>query len=83
MPPQAGDALVMLTMIAVGCGIFLRIVAKEKHRRERYLMWRLEEKTRELEQAQQDKPAEQESETAAAAPGETSEAEPNQADQPT
>lgn len=47
-----------LLILAVGAGIFLRLVGREKHRRERHLQFRLEEQVRKLKE-QQDLEAEQ------------------------
>ena len=45
------DGTLILTglIIATGCGLFLRLVAKETQRRERYLQLRLAEKLKEQE----------------------------------
>jgi len=36
--------LLILTLLAVGLGIFIRLVAKEKHRRDKHLLARLQAK---------------------------------------
>ena len=48
MPPPDYQTLLMVLIAVSGAGIFLRIVAKEKHRREKWLQFRLEEKLKEL-----------------------------------
>lgn len=48
MPPPDYQTLLMVFIALLGGGIFLRIVAKEKHRREKWLQFRLEEKLKEL-----------------------------------
>ena len=56
IPMPVDDAHLMVVIMAVlaGCGIFLRLVGKEKNRRERYLRQRLEDKILELKkQAEQ------------------------------
>lgn len=42
----------LVICLVLGMGIFLHVVAKEKHRRERWLTLRLEEKIKELKQRQ-------------------------------
>lgn len=42
-----------LLILFAGMGIFLRLVAKEKHRREKHLLFRLEEKIRKLREEQE------------------------------
>lgn len=37
-----------LITAALGAGVFIRLVAKEKHRREKYLQFRLEEQIRKI-----------------------------------
>jgi len=44
-----GHTLLIVLILAAGTGMFLRLVAKEKHRRERHLELRLQEKVKELE----------------------------------
>ena len=46
------DAQTLLTLLVVagGSGVFLRLVAKEKHRREKHLAFRLLEEVKELEE---------------------------------
>ncbi len=43
--------LVTGLIVLAGAGLFVRIVAKEKHRREKHLQWRLLEQARKQEQA--------------------------------
>jgi hypothetical protein len=45
-----GQILSVLLVVAIGAGIFLRLVAKEKHRRERHLQFRLEEQLHNIEE---------------------------------
>lgn len=45
--------LVHLLILITGCGAFLRLVGKEKHRREKYLQLRLEETLEELRKHQE------------------------------
>ncbi|MEP0843987.1 MAG: hypothetical protein HRF43_14890 [Phycisphaerae bacterium] len=40
-------------ILLVGTGIFLRLLAKEKHRREKHLQYRLEEHVRKLREEQE------------------------------
>ena len=42
------NILLTLAVLMAGAGIFLRLVAKEKHRREKWLQFRLEEKIKKL-----------------------------------
>ncbi len=44
-----GHILQTVVVLSLGVGIFLRLVAKEKHRRERHLQFRLEEQVRKIE----------------------------------
>lgn len=44
MPFADGQSLLIIFIVLLGCGLFLRMVAKEKRRRERYLEVRLMEK---------------------------------------
>jgi len=46
MPTYDASILLVLAMIACGTGIFLRLVAKEKYRREKWLQIRFEEQLR-------------------------------------
>jgi hypothetical protein len=48
MPPADYQTLLTVLLSLLGGGVFLRIVAKEKHRREKWLQFRLEEKLKEL-----------------------------------
>ena len=50
MPLIDADMLLTLLIVACGSGLFLRLVAKEKHRREQHLELRLQEKIKELEE---------------------------------
>ena len=50
-----GHTWLVVFSVAWGTGIFLRLVAKEKHRREKYLSLRLLEKARELEEEEEHK----------------------------
>lgn len=45
-----GSLITTGLILAAGCGLFLRLVAKEKHRREKHLQMRLEEKIQEQEE---------------------------------
>ena len=51
------DSHLMTTLLVmfVGSGVFLRIVAKEKHRREKHLQLRLMEKAKELKEEEERK----------------------------
>jgi len=51
MPVMDGATLLVLFIVACGSGLFLRLVAKEKHRRERHIQQRFLEKVKELEEA--------------------------------
>jgi len=42
----------MLLVLAGGVCVFLRLVAKEKHRREKWLQYRLDKKIKELQEKQ-------------------------------
>lgn len=42
MAPMDLHTLLMTLMIAAGAGLFLRIIGKEKYRRERWLLYRQE-----------------------------------------
>lgn len=42
------DTMITVFILLLGSGLFLRLVAKEKHRREKYLLLRLHEKAEEL-----------------------------------
>lgn len=46
MPFMDGQSLVTILGVLIGVGIFLRMVAKEKRRREKHLEYRLYEKMR-------------------------------------
>lgn len=48
MLPADYQTLLTALIAASGAGIFLRITAREKHRREKWLQFRLEEKLNEL-----------------------------------
>lgn len=61
MPIDNPHNLLIMMTILMGTGVFLRLVGKEKHRREKYLKQRLEDKINELK-----KQAEQQAEQAAA-----------------
>ena len=50
MPLPDGHTLLTLFIVACGAGAFLRLVAKEKCRREKHLDLRLHEKMKELEE---------------------------------
>ncbi len=52
IPPELGPLPTLIALIAGG-SLFLRIVAKEKHRREKWLQFRLETKIKELKDKQQ------------------------------
>jgi hypothetical protein len=45
MPYMDGQTLLTVLILLAGTGLFLRMVAKEKHRREKHLEYRLFEKT--------------------------------------
>lgn len=54
MPIDNPHNLLIMMTILFGTGVFLRLVGKEKHRREKYLKQRLEDKINELKkQAEQ------------------------------
>ncbi len=42
----------MLMVLVGGVAVFLRLVAKEKHRREKWLQYRLDKKIKELQEKQ-------------------------------
>jgi len=48
VPLMDGHMLLIVLIVACGSGIFLRLVAKEKRRREKHLELRLQEKIKEL-----------------------------------
>jgi len=52
MPSPDFHTLLTAIILAGGAGIFLRLVGKEKHRRETWLQLRLNEKIEELKEAQ-------------------------------
>ncbi len=52
MPPPDPPTLFMLLVMAGGVCVFLRLVAKEKHRREKWLQYRLDKKIKELQEKQ-------------------------------
>ena len=60
MPIIDGSTLLTLAVLACGSGIFLHLVAKEKHRREKHIELRLMKKVKELEKAERKKREEQE-----------------------
>ena len=70
---MADPFLPMTFMAAVGAGIFVRLVAKEKYRRERHLQFRLDEQIRkineekELEKQKAEKARKEQAEQAKAA----------------
>ncbi len=43
MPIMDGHLLLTILVMMAGCGVFLRMVAREKRRREKHLLFRLEE----------------------------------------
>ena len=49
MPILDAHSLMTLAILTMGCGLFLRIVAREKVRREKYLALRLDDRIKELE----------------------------------
>jgi hypothetical protein len=51
-----GRILWTVLILLLGAGAFLRLVAKEKHRRERYLQFQLEERLRKQKEAQDEEP---------------------------
>ena len=51
MPPPEFQTLLTALILAGGAGIFLRLVGKEKHRREKWLQLRFDEKIKELKEA--------------------------------
>lgn len=53
MPLMDHHTFVTLLIAITGCGLFLRLVAKEKHRRDRHLDYRLQEKIKEFEKQRQ------------------------------
>lgn len=53
MIPTEFGLLPTLIVLLAGGGLFLRIVGKEKHRREKWLQFRLENKIKELKEKQQ------------------------------
>ena len=55
MPSVEMHLLVNGLVLVVGCGVFLRLVAKEKHRREKYLQLRLEEMVKEIKEGRKRK----------------------------
>jgi len=67
IPPVGVHFLVEALVIVAGCGAFLRLVGKEKRRREKYLQLRLEEVLKDLKDKQgaegNSDPAERASET--------------------
>ena len=52
------NILFTLAVLLAGGGMFLRLVAKEKHRREKWLQFRVQEKVKQLKarQVDDDKP---------------------------
>ncbi|MBP7934212.1 MAG: hypothetical protein KA354_06135 [Phycisphaerae bacterium] len=56
MPPPDYQTLLTVLFALLGGGIFLRVVGKEKHRREKWLQYRLEEKLKELRAKQMESP---------------------------
>jgi hypothetical protein len=46
--------LLAIAVLMAGGGMFLRLVAKEKHRREKWLQFRLEEKVKQLKKQNAD-----------------------------
>ncbi|HSW47384.1 MAG TPA: hypothetical protein VLM89_17610 [Phycisphaerae bacterium] len=48
MPGSDLDVAFTLLAMALGSGVFLRLVGKEKHRREKWLQFRLEEEIKKL-----------------------------------
>ncbi len=53
MPMLDGHTLLTMFVVALGPAMYLRIVAKEKRRREKHLIVRLEKKLKELEAQEQ------------------------------
>ncbi len=54
MPIDDAHTIMIVVIMLVGAGVFLRLAGKEKHRREKYLKQRLEDKINELKkQAEQ------------------------------
>ncbi|GMU24413.1 MAG: hypothetical protein AMXMBFR13_44870 [Phycisphaerae bacterium] len=52
------DYLGTLLIAAGGAAVFLRLVAKEKNRRERHLLYRLDEQIKKLKEEERQNPAE-------------------------
>ena len=52
MPPPEFQTLLTALILAGGTGIFLRLVGKEKHRREKWLQHRLNEKIEKFKKSQ-------------------------------
>jgi len=53
MPLESSEILFALLVLAFGGGIFLRLVAREKHRREQHLKYRLYEEVEQLKKRQE------------------------------
>jgi hypothetical protein len=53
MPLAETDLLLTAFALLAGAGLYLRIIAKEKHRREKWLQFRQETRIKELKQKQQ------------------------------
>jgi hypothetical protein len=52
MPLEGPELLILLLALALGGGVFLRLVAREKRRREQYLKYRLWEEVEKLKKQQ-------------------------------
>jgi hypothetical protein len=68
MPPPDYQTLLTALIAVSGAGLFLRIVAKEKRRREKWLQFRLEEKLKELKAKEAPPPEEESNEPITATP---------------
>jgi len=55
MPVNDAHLLLVAMIILLGSGVFLRLVGKEKHRREKYLKQRFENTLNELKQQAEQK----------------------------
>ena len=60
MPVTETGLFFTLLVLMLGAGLFLRIVAKEKERREKWLVFRQETRIKELKQKQRQAQAEEE-----------------------
>ena len=58
MLPVDGKTLLILLLVAFGAFMWLRVVGREKHRREKWLQWRIEEQ---IERLQCQEPAKKQS----------------------